>query len=203
MICAVTLGHVDERPFARQGRRPVRIELTDSADAQRDFDLEVEVDRGVATYPQPLPEAKAEEFLADPLKGWGESQNTRSSPAYVEVSATSSATMTVSQNGKKVGQANWGEVEATGTVETPGMRVTLLDRGKNWVHVNVLDDDTGKPVPCRVHFRSPEGVPYQPHGHHGHLNTNLSTWHIDIGGDVRLGQVTYAVTRRDLPGVAT
>ena len=194
VICAVTLGHVDERPFARQGRRPVRIELTDSADAQRDFDLEVEVDRGVATYPQPLPEAKAEEFLADPLKGWGESQNTRSSPAYVEVSATSSATMTVSQNGKKVGQANWGEVEATGTVETPGMRVTLLDRGKNWVHVNVLDDDTGKPVPCRVHFRSPEGVPYQPHGHHGHLNTNLSTWHIDIGGDVRLGQVTYAVT---------
>ena len=194
VICSVTLGHLDEQPFARQGRRPVRVELTDSDAARRDFDLVVEVDRGVATYPQPLPEASAEEFLEDPLKGWGESQNARSSPAYVEVSATPSATLSVTQNAKEVGKANWGEIEAKRAVEIPGMRVTLLDRGKNWVHVKVLDDDTGQPVPCRVHFRSPEGVPYQPHGHHGHLNTNLGTWHIDVGGDVRLGQITYAVT---------
>ena len=52
--------------------------------------------------------------------------------------------------------------------------------------------DTGKPVPCRVHFRSPEGVPYQPHGHHNHVNSNLDSWHIDVGGDLRLGQTTYA-----------
>ena len=43
-----------------------------------------------------------------------------------------------------------------------------------------------------MHFRSPDGVPYQPHGHHNQVNTNLETWHIDIGGDVRLGRVTYA-----------
>ena len=64
--------------------------------------------------------------------------------------------------------------------------------GKNWVHVTILDDDTGKPVPCRVHFRSPDGVPYQPHGHHNQVNSNLGTWHLDIGGDARLGQITYA-----------
>ena len=58
--------------------------------------------------------------------------------------------------------------------------------------MTVVDDDTGRPVPCRVHFRSPEGVPYQPHGHHNHINSNLGTWHIDVGGDVRLGQATYA-----------
>ena len=72
------------------------------------------------------------------------------------------------------------------------MRVELLDRGRNWVNVNVLDDDTGRPVPCRVHFRSPEGIPYQPYGHHNQVNSNLDTWHIDIGGDLRLGQITYA-----------
>ncbi len=72
------------------------------------------------------------------------------------------------------------------------MRVELVEPGKNWVHVKVLDDDTGVPVPCRVHFRSPDGVPYQPHGHHNHVNSNLDTWHIDVGGDVRLGQITYA-----------
>ncbi|HZB28573.1 MAG TPA: hypothetical protein VE465_00255, partial [Streptosporangiaceae bacterium] len=72
------------------------------------------------------------------------------------------------------------------------VRVELLDRGRNWVHVTVLDDDTGRPMPCRVHFRSPEGVPYQPHGHQNHINDDLSSWFLDVGGDVRLGQVPYA-----------
>ena len=43
-----------------------------------------------------------------------------------------------------------------------------------------------------MHFRSPEGVPYQPYGHHNHVNSNLDTFHFDIGGDLRLGQITYA-----------
>ena len=55
----------------------------------------------------------------------------------------------------------------------------------------VVDDDTGKPVPCRVHFRSPEGIPYQPYGHHNHVNSNLGTFNFDVGGDVRMGQITY------------
>ena len=60
------------------------------------------------------------------------------------------------------------------------------------MNVTVLDDDTGRPVPCRAHFRSPEGIPYQPYGHHNQVNSNLDTWHVDIGGDLRLGQITYA-----------
>lgn len=35
-------------------------------------------------------------------------------------------------------------------------------------------------------------MPYAPHGHHPHVNSNMGTWHIDIGGDVRLGQISYA-----------
>ena len=58
--------------------------------------------------------------------------------------------------------------------------------------MTVLDDETDRPVPCRVHFRSPAGVPYQPHGHHDHVNSDLGTWHIDVGGDLRLGRLTYA-----------
>jgi hypothetical protein len=58
--------------------------------------------------------------------------------------------------------------------------------------VRVLEAETGRPVPCRVHFRSPEGIPYQPYGHHDHVNSDLGTWHIDVGGDVRLGRLTYA-----------
>ncbi len=192
MIAGITLGHIDEHPFVRQGRREARIVLAEPENAEKPFDLSVEVDRGVATYVHALPQASEDEFLKDSFKGWGQAQNQKSSPAYVEVAAIPSATVTVKQSQEEVGKVTWGEVEAKGLVSTPRMRVDLLDRGKNWVHVTVLDDDTGKPVPCRVHFRSPEGIPYQPHGHHNQVNSNLGTWHIDVGGDVRLGQITYA-----------
>ena len=192
LLAAVTLGHVDEYPFVRQGRRETRIVLADAGDAEKPFDLEVDVDRGVATYVHPLPEASSDEFIDAAFKGWGEAQNPKSSPAYVEIAATPSATVTVKQAGKKVDSVRWGDVEAKGRVETPKMQIGLADRGRNWVHVTVLDDDSGRPVPCRVHFRSPEGVPYQPHGHHNQVNSNLDSWHIDVGGDLRLGQITYA-----------
>ena len=74
------------------------------------------------------------------------------------------------------------------------MRVELLDRGRNWVHVTVVDEKTDKAIPCRVHFRSPEGIPYQPHGHHNQVNRNMNSWHQDIGGDLDLGQVAYALS---------
>ena len=192
MIAAVTLGQIDERPFVTQGRREVRITLTDAELANRPFNVDVEVDRGVSTFVHSLPHASPDEFVADSMKGYGEPPNLRSSPAYVEIAATPSATVKVSQGGETVGEVRWGDLESQGSASTPALRVDLLDRGRNWVKVTVLDDDTGAPVPCRVHFRSPEGVPYQPHGHHNQVNSNLGTWHIDVGGDVRLGQITYA-----------
>ena len=192
VIAAVTVGRLDEHPFVRHGRREARVTLTQVEDAEKEFDLDVQVDRGVATYVHPLPEASAEEFLNHPHKGWGEPQNSQSSPAYVEIQATPSATVTVKHGNDEIGAVRWGDVERDGSAETPRVRVDLLDRGRNWVHVTVLDEETGKPVPCRVHFRSPEGVPYQPHGHHSHVNSNLGSWHSDVGGDVRMGQSTYA-----------
>ena len=192
LIAGITLGQLDEHPFVRQGKRPTKITLTNPEDAEKPFDLDVEVDRGLATYVHPLPEASSDEFINNPVKGWGEEQNTKSSPVYVDIAAIPSATVTLKTGEKELGKVNWGEVENKGSASTGRMRVDLLDRGRNWVHVTVLDDDTGKRVPCRIHLRSPEGVPYQPHGHHNQLNSNLDTWHIDVGGDLRLGQITYA-----------
>jgi hypothetical protein len=192
LLGGLTLAKVDEPPFARRSRRPVRIEIKDGEAGNRPFAVEVSVDRGDATYVYALPEQPADDFMSDPYKGWGEAQNTTASPSYVEVSAIPSATVSVEQDGEPVADVVWGELEEKGEVDTPSARFQLLDRGKNWVHVTVLDDETGKPVPCRVHFRSPEGVPYQPYGHHNHVNSNLDTFHFDIGGDLRLGQTTYA-----------
>ena len=195
VVAGVTLGHVDEHPFTREGRRPATVTLTDPETASQLFDLEVEVDRGDATYIFPLPAIANEEFLADEgFKGWGQEQNTASSPAYVEISAIPSATLTVKRSDEAVAAVNWGQVEKNGVAEDRGVRVELSDPGKNWVHVTVLDDDTGKPIPCRVHFRTPNGIPYQPYGHHNQANSNLPSTNVDIGGDVRIGQITYAYT---------
>ena len=192
-LAAITLGHLDEDPFAREANREVMITLPDPADASRPFDLDVKVDRGVATYPYSLPTASPDQFVADDRRGWGEALNPANSPAYVEIAATPSATVTVTQGDETLGSVRWGDVEEREVVEpSPRLRLALVDRGRNWVHTTVVDDETGQPVPCRVHFRSPEGIPYQPHGHHNHLNSNNGTWHIDVGGDLRLGQITYA-----------
>ncbi|HEV7215992.1 MAG TPA: CehA/McbA family metallohydrolase, partial [Chloroflexota bacterium] len=136
------------------------------------------------------------DFLQDPLRGWGEAANDQNSPAYVEIAATPSATVTIRSGEETLGSVRWGELEQQGVLEPSArLRVELMDRGRNWVRTTVVDDATGLPIPCRVHFRSPEGVPYAPHGHHAHVNasnTANGTWHLDVGGDVRLGQTSYA-----------
>ena len=192
IVAGVTLGHVDEHPFSRAARQPVRVDLKDSEQAEKPFDLDVTIDRGERTYTHPLPEQSVDDFLNDPNKGFGEPQNPKSSPAYVELSGVPSATVDVSQGGENIDSVTWGEVESQGSVETEKVRIALTEPGKNWVKVQVVDDETGKVVPCRIHFRSPDGVPYQPHGHHNQVNSNLDTWHIDVGGDTRLGQISYA-----------
>ena len=192
VVAGVTLSHLDEHPFARQGRREARITITDPVLASSPFDVEVDVDRGDSTYAFPLPKDPDDGFLTGYHQGFGERPNDDASPSYAEISAVPSATVSVKQNGETIAQLPWGEVEDKGHAETPRVRMELADRGRNWVTVTVVDDDTGRPVHCRVHFRSPEGIPYQPHGHHNQVNSNLGSWHIDVGGDVRMGQITYA-----------
>src|SRR6185503_7977229 len=104
--------------FSRSPKREVKITLPQPEHAAKRFSLEVDVDRGVATYPFALPEKPANDFLGDDFKGWGEAQNEKSGEAYVEVSAIPSATVTVKSAGEEIGQANWGKLEAEGKIET-------------------------------------------------------------------------------------
>jgi hypothetical protein len=196
LVAAITLGLTEEDPFLRDGPRPVRIELKDPDLASRppgpdSADVRVAVDRGVAGYVYPLPRRSPDEFLSDPFGGWGEAQNSRCSPAYANVAANQSAALTVSVGDELMGSVRWQELEQ-GAVETERVWVQIIEDGRNWVETVFVDDATGERVPCRVHFRSPHGVPYQPHGHHAHVNSNNDTWHVDVGGDLRLGQITYA-----------
>jgi hypothetical protein len=201
LIGGITISQLDEPPLVRTARRPVKITLLKPEDAERKGDLEVEVDRGAAAYPFALPKASGDEFIKDTHRGWGEEQNINASPSYVEIIANPSATVTVKHSGETLGSVNWGTVEKEGVdQDRDRVRVELADPGRNWVRTTVLDDATGKPLPCRIHFRSPEGIPYQPHGHHPHVNSNNGTWHLDVGGDLRLGQITYAYIHGECQG---
>jgi hypothetical protein len=186
VVGGITISDLDEEPFVRTPARPIRLTVTDDEAAKTDGVLDLEVDRGTAAYPQPI-------ATEDDRPGWGtRDKEARTSPAYSTVAALPSATLVVGHQGEEYGRVRWGDVERDGSAENGKVRVELVDPGRNWVHVTVVDDATGQPVPCRVHFRSPEGVPYQPHGHHNHVAQNLESWHYDVGGDVRLGNTTYA-----------
>jgi hypothetical protein len=178
IVAGVTTSDLDEHPFVRSPAVPVRLE----AKGDPDDVFHVDVDRGVATYPQPLPGD-------DDRVGWGA---TDGGSAYTSIAALPSATITVRRGDDELGQVRWGDVRRDGRADAGRVRLELTETGRNWVHVSVVDDATGRPVPCRVHFRSPEGIPYQPHGHHNHVAQNLGSWHYDVGGDVRLGQRSYA-----------
>ena len=69
--------------------------------------------RSTAAWP-PTPtrcrSRRAEAFLADGFAGWGEAQNPASSPAYVEIAATPSATVTVRQGGETLGRGALGRL---------------------------------------------------------------------------------------------
>ena len=136
----------------------------------------------MATYPQPLPGE-------DDRPGWGAAEG---DAAYTSIAALPSATVAVRRGDDELGRVRWGDVERDGRADAGRVSLELAESGRNWVHVRVVDDATGRPVPCRVHFRSTGGIPYQPHGHHNHVTQNLGSWHYDVGGDVRLGQRTYA-----------
>ncbi len=193
LVAGITLGHVDEDPVRHFAKREVLINLPQGEDADRPFGLEVDVDRGVATYPHAVPApGTVDAFMEDGYKGWGLAQNEQSSPAYTEIAARPSAEVVVKNHGEVLGRVNWGELQEKGRSESERVNLEIVDRGRNWVHVRVEDEETGKPVACRVHFCSPEGIPYQPHGYHNQVNRNLDSWHQDVGGDLRLGQTSYA-----------
>jgi hypothetical protein len=191
IVAGVTLGHLDEFPFVRTTRQPVKVTLTEDANTAPPFSLKVEVDRGVATYPYPL-SAEPLDLVDRDRAGFGAPFNQGNSPAYTEIAALPSATITIKQKDELLGQVRWGLLKDQGSIQLPKMRLEVLGPGKNWVHVKVLDEETDQILPCRVAFHSQEGLPYPPHGHHAPVYSNLDTWNDDIGGDVRLGQISYA-----------
>ena len=186
-------------PFVRDGAVPVRIDLKDAELAARPLGPARPACRSRSTAASPATPINCPS--APRTSSWptaspaGASRRTRrpvrptprwprSRRRRVERARSASETRRCGPLGRRA--------RATARSRRTRVRVEIVEDGRNWVETVVVDDATGQPVPCRVHFRSPDGVPYQPHGHHAHVNSNNDTWHVDVGGDVRLGQISYA-----------
>ena len=138
VVAGITTSDLDEHPFVRGPACPVRLVVKDG----RNGVFDVAVDRGVATYPQPLPGA-------DDRAGWGAAEGTS---AYTSIAALPSATVAVRQGGHELGLVRWGDVERDGRADVGQVVLELAESGRNWVHVRVVDDATGGR--CRAGFIS-------------------------------------------------
>ncbi|CAN5313071.1 hypothetical protein BH20ACT13_BH20ACT13_18370 [soil metagenome] len=187
VIAAITLGQRDEDPLPRQPARPLVVEL---APGQTDAPLAVEVDRGFVSSMFALPGDDVDAYLAAEVAGFGDVRGDEAGSGFAYVTAIPSATVTVTLGDGPRAEIEWRELEEGNIVERHGLRVRVAEDGRNWVRTRVVDDATGTLLPCRVHFRSAEGVPYAPHGHQGEIRNDV--WNASLGGDVRLGQAVYA-----------
>ena len=181
-VGGICLGFVDEHPL-----RPERARVV-FADIPADYtgapsDLALEVDRGTVGYTSVVLRQGGAE---DPFSTWGDPPNAPVAGVYARVASVDSGTVRLLADGEALTEARWKDVREGGV---PGLRST--ESGRNWVRTTVVDDETGEPIPCRVNFTSPDGVPYQPYGHQHHVASDLSGNQY-LGPDVRLGRTTYA-----------
>jgi hypothetical protein len=120
VVAGITTSDVDENPFVREPARPVRLVPKDGLAGV----LDVDVDRGVATYPQPLPGA-------DDRAGWGAAEGTA---AYTSIAALPSATVAVRRGDEELGRVRWGDVERDGRADAGQVSLELVEGGRNCLH---------------------------------------------------------------------
>ncbi len=189
-IAAVTLTDAQTNPLTWTALEEVTVKF-DKAAAPAPADLGAEMDRGVVARVKPLP-GKRRNYTTEALRGWGErlKRTDKVSAARVQAYGSPEATLTV-KTAKGASEVRWGDaLDGRGTRSADGaLRVRPAYKGKTYVHVNVVDADTGRPTPVRVRFVGPEGEYLAPVGHHTEVN---QAWFEDIGADVVIGGTAYA-----------
>jgi hypothetical protein len=182
IVAGVTTGSVDEHPFQLPPRRAVRVS---SPRIDSPSDVDITVDRGLATFTYST--AAHGEASWDGHDGWGGEDGAHS--VYGYVTAAPSASLGIRVSGEEV-TATWEAVTAD-PVQLEDVRIEVQPPDRNWVHVEVTDE-AGTAVPCRISFVSESGIQFPPHGHHAPVQAGLRAWNLDVGGDVLLGDVSYA-----------
>lgn len=195
-IGGVTLGSDAAHPICRTPRQTVRVSVRGGVD-----EVDTSVDRGVVlrnTQTTPPPK----EFTTSKVRGWGRDPDTPKPKGkrIVEAVAHPDAQLLVS-SGDVQGQVRWGDaIEKRVTTAGGRIQVGPSHTETQRVHIELVDTETGRATPARIHLCTPDGDYIPPVGHNRFVN---EAWFEDVGSDLALGGMTYAYTdgtcQADLP----
>jgi len=193
-IFAITLAHFPHHPLRHWPRNTFRLSLPEAVTVTQS-DLSINMDMGHITRLYPEPGLDEKSWLEDDLKGLGK-QSEEAQPSkhfMVEATASKAASFKV-QAGEEEFELSYGDALEKGAASEPkGAKIEVCHPHKTWVHVKVIDEETGKPTPTRTRFLGQRGEYLPPYGHPAVVNTN---WFEDEGGNIVLGGATFAY----LPG---
>jgi hypothetical protein len=151
--------------------------------------LRAEVDLGVVTRVEHTTGQRGPEWLRSPYAGVMKEDPVGGGEDLIEAAAAQDATMTVTVPGRRRLAFSVGEAFGRGRSRCGDASLTVLGRDRQWMRVTVVDADTGRPTPVRLHMSGSRGEYLPPYGHHAQIVTN---WFEDYGADVVVGGRPYA-----------
>jgi len=191
-ILSLTLYDGPGHPLRHVPRRVYKLILPPDEKCAAE-EVKAELDMGVVTRVFAVPGYTRQEWLEATKRGLGAPRPGSSAKRQVLVEATGAegATLAVRSHRRKEHKIPFGEAFTKGKAKsTDGRaRLELVHPRKAWVYVTVIDGSTDKPTPTRAHFHGPAGEYIPPYGHHAVVNDN---WFEDYGGDLLLGEMSYA-----------
>jgi hypothetical protein len=192
-VCGLTLYHHSAYPLRFEPRALYRISLPEAPPVELDR-WQVDVDLGEVGRTFALPDFHPDAWVNSPAAGLGEWEGTSTSAPHLYVEVAANVNATLSLRDSKTGD-RWsfdlskvvpGKELAS---ERGGGRIEIVEQGRRWIHIRVIDPDTRKPTPVRVAIRSKEGRYIPPYGHRSEINTG---WFQDYGADVKLMDTSFA-----------
>jgi hypothetical protein len=187
-VAGITLYRGEHHPLRHRRLESFRIILPPELQSQSSTEIDVSVDLGIIARTYAIPAFDPDTWLSEETAGLGEPPPTETAPTQLIVDVTANPDATLSVAGQEVPLAPAYE-KGTARSSEGGVQVELLTPAKTWLHVRIEDATTGRTVPARVHFRSPDGRYFPPYGHRHEVNAN---WFEDYGGDLKLGTTQYA-----------
>jgi hypothetical protein len=184
-VAGITLYHGQEHPLRHRRLESLQVTLPEPVLPD---EVETSVDLGIIARRYAVPAFDPGRWLEGQPKGLGEDPLPQQPTAQLMLDVTASPDATLHVNDRQVDLCPVYE-GGQGQSADGKVRLELLTPQKAWVHVSVIDDDTGQPTPVRVHFRAADGRYLPPYGHRHEVNDN---WFEDYGGDLKLGSMQYA-----------
>jgi hypothetical protein len=189
-VGGVTLFRGVSHPFRRERLHTLYIE-EDSTESDAPAP-EINVDLGVVARTYPATPVDIATWLSDSDLD-SDSLDPSNGPRAVCAEVTASPDATLNVDGSGIAMRTLYDT-SDGASEDGRWHVRIVDRDRTWLHGRIVDAETGKPTPARIHFRSVEGRYLPPYGHRAEVNTD---WFQDYGADLKVGSTQYAYVNGD------